>query len=141
MADTNNAFTDNDFCFACGSKNPLGLHLTFYAEGDALCTLIKPKPHWQGFAGVVHGGLQSTIMDDLMSNHLFKQERAWVATGELTVRFKKPVPLDRELVFKSTIESHQGRVWNMRGVCALADEPAVPLTVATARFIDIPAPE
>lgn len=141
MDKLSSAFSDNDFCFACGGKNPLGLHLQFFRDGDMFCTHVTPKPHWQGFAGVVHGGLQSTIIDDLMSNHLFRLEHAWVATGELALRFRKPVPIDQELLFASRVESHQGRVWNMLGECRLAaDHHAAPLTTARGRFIDIPPP-
>jgi acyl-coenzyme A thioesterase PaaI-like protein len=141
MNEASTVFLDNDFCFACGGKNPLGLHLQFFRDGDMFCTRVTPKPHWQGFAGVVHGGLQSTIIDDLMSNHLFRLEQAWVTTGELSLRFRKPVPIDQELLFASRVESHQGRVWNMLGDCRLAGErESALLTTARGRFIDIPPP-
>jgi len=134
-------FADDDFCFACGARNPLGLHLTFLTAGDAFCTRVQPKPHWQGFAGVMHGGLQSTIMDDLMSNHLFRLEHVWCATAELTLRFRRPVPLDRELLFASRIERRQGRVWLLSGTCTVASDPASsPLTTARGRFIEVPLP-
>ena len=62
--DTANTFIDNDYCFACGSKNPLGLHLSFYREGDYMCTRVQPLTHWQGFEGVVHGGSCGYIVKD-----------------------------------------------------------------------------
>lgn len=137
----NDAFADNDFYFACGGRNPLGLHLTFFSDGDLFCTRVMPKPHWQGFAGVIHGGLQSTIIDDLMSNHLFRVHRTWAATGEISLRFRRPVPIDRELLFISRIDSHQQRIWSLTGKCVLAGDPAArPLTTAAARFIEVPAP-
>ena len=135
------SFSDNDFCFACGGKNPLGIHLQFFADGERLCTRVTPKPHWQGFAEVVHGGLQATIMDDLMSNHLFRLEQAWVATAEISLRFRRPVPLDRPLLFASQVESHEGKVWRMTGACHLADDPdGAPLTTASGRFVEVPPP-
>lgn len=141
MCNSASSFVDNDFCFACGSKNPLGLHLSFYVDGDAFCTRIKPKPHWQGFAGVVHGGIQCTILDDLMSNNLFRVRGVWTATADLTLRFRKPVPLDAELLFASRIESHSGKIWTMSGTCTLAGQvDAKPLTTAAGRFVEVPAP-
>jgi hypothetical protein len=137
------SFENNDFCFACGSKNPLGLRLTFFTAGSAtgaaqLCTLVTPGAHWQGFKGVVHGGLQSTIIDDLMSNHLFRLEGVWAATAELTLRFKRPVPMDAQLLFSSQVESRQGRVWNMQAWCRLAAAPAgAALTTGAARFVEV----
>lgn len=138
---TERDFIDDDFCFACGARNPLGLHLTFFADGDAFCTRVLPKPHWQGFAGVMHGGLQSTILDDLMSNHLFRVERIWCATAELTLRFRRPVPLDRELLFASRIERRQGRVWLLSGACTDGSNPdSAQLTTARGRFVEVPQP-
>lgn len=137
----NDVFVDNDFCFACGGRNPLGLHLAFYADGELFCSRVQPKPHWQGFASVVHGGLQSTIIDDMMSNHLFRVHKIWATTAELSLRFRKPVPIDRELLFTSRIESHQHRIWTLRGDCRLADSPeGLALTTATGRFFEVSPP-
>jgi acyl-coenzyme A thioesterase PaaI-like protein len=141
MSGQQHTFLDNDFCFACGGKNPLGLHLDFYLDGDAFCTRAMPKPHWQGFAGVVHGGILSTIIDDLMSNHLFRVQGVWTATADLTLRFRRPVPLDQELLFTSRVESQHGKIWTLSGVCVTAAEPdAQPLTTAAGRFVEVPVP-
>jgi len=139
MADAQ--FIDDDYCFACGTLNPLGLHLKFFSDGDRLCTRVRPGPHWQGYHGVVHGGLQSTIFDDLMSNHLFRLHHVWNTTAELSVRFKQPVPVGAELLFSTRLESQRGRLWTMGGECRLATEPeAPPLSIACGRFIELPPP-
>lgn len=136
-------FANNDFCFACGSKNPLGLRLAFFQAGSAagspqLCTLVVPSAHWQGFAGVVHGGLQSTIIDDLMSNHLFRLEGVWAATVELSLRFRRPVPMDEQLLFISQVEAHRGRIWTLSATCRLAAQPeGAALTTGTGRFAEL----
>lgn len=140
MAEAPALFVDNDFCFACGTKNPLGLHLCFYREGGGLSTRVAPKPHWQGWDGVMHGGIQATIFDDLMSNHLFRVERVWAVTVELSTRFRKPVQLDRDIVFRSSVAKVSGRLWELAGECAAADEPGVVLTTATGRFLQVPHP-
>lgn len=133
-------FIDNDYCFACGNKNPLGLHLIFFTVGELFCTRVMPQPHWQGFQGVVHGGLQSTIIDDLMSNHLFRIKQQRTVTGELTMRFKKPVPIDRELLISSQITGQRGRIWELAGLLVTSDAPSNPLTTARARFVEVPDP-
>jgi acyl-coenzyme A thioesterase PaaI-like protein len=139
------SFSDNDYCFACGSKNPLGMQLTFTRLGEGetelMCTRITPSPQWQGFAGVMHGGLQATVMDDLMSNFLFRLQRVFVVTGELKVRYRKAVPLDRDLLFTARIGSHEGRIWTMLGECCIADDPGRQvLTTAEGRFFEIEPP-
>ena len=134
-------FEDDDFCFACGMKNPLGLQLRFYLDGERLCTRVAPMDHWQGYRGVLHGGLQATIIDDLMNNHLFRVRRVWTATAELKLRYRLPVPLDRDLLFFSQLAGNHGKVWEARGTCVLADMPeGKPLTTAVGRFMEVPAP-
>lgn len=137
--DTANTFIDNDYCFACGSKNPMGLHLSFYREGGYMCTRVQPSLHWQGFEGVVHGGLQATIMDDLMSNYLQNVHSVWGTTAELSLRYRKPVPVDRELVFKATLKQGRGKVWEVEGFCMLADDGSgQKLTTGVGRFFLVP---
>jgi acyl-coenzyme A thioesterase PaaI-like protein len=132
-------FTDNDFCFACGSKNPLGLQLQFFSDGPRFCTRFVAQPQWQGFHGVLHGGLQATVLDDLMSNHLFRVERVWVVTAEISVRFKAPVPIERELLFASEVVNHSGKLWTMRAECTVYGEGKV-LSAGTARFMEVRRP-
>jgi acyl-coenzyme A thioesterase PaaI-like protein len=141
------AFIDNDFCFACGSRNPLGLALQFYPAEDAqgrqlLCTQVRPQPHWQGWLNVMHGGLQATIMDDLMSNHLFRLEHVWAVSVELAMRFRRPVPLDRELLFTCWVTAHSGRLWELASECRPLDEPdSEALTTGTSKLLVVPRPQ
>lgn len=131
------AFVDNDYCFACGSRNPLGLHLSFVRQGDCLSTRVQPMPHWQGWENVVHGGLQATIMDDLMSNHLFKLCRIYAVTAEIRLRFRRPVPLDQELLFTSRLEASSGKLWTLSAACTTAAAPDTLLSSGTGRFMEI----
>jgi hypothetical protein len=85
--------------------------------------------------------LQATIFDDLMSNHLFRIMRVWNTTADLSLRYKKPVPIDAELLFSSRVESQRGRIWTLGGECRLAAAPeAPPLTIACCRFVELPPP-
>ncbi len=126
---------DNDFCFACGSRNALGLALHFFSEGEQLCTRMSLGPQWQGWQGVAHGGIVATILDDLMSNHLFRLEGIWAVTAELSLRYRLPVPLSEELQFTSTLVSRQGRIWTLRGDCRTLAQPGRVLSSATGRFM------
>ncbi len=130
-------FRDNDFCFACGTKNPLGLQLQFFGDGDLFCTRFTAQPQWQGFDGMLHGGMQSTILDDLMSNHLFRVEHVWAVTAELTVRFRRPVPIGSELLFTSRVVRQRGKLWELAGECTdFAGDSGI-LSTATGRFMDV----
>ena len=130
-------FYDNDYCFACGSKNPLGLNLQFTLEGDGTCsTEFTASQHHQGFRDVLHGGLIATIADDLMNNHLFRMYGASTATAELTSRFKKPAPLGVTLVFTSRRVEVKGRIHEMECHVRAKGEEAI-LAVCKGRFIEV----
>jgi acyl-coenzyme A thioesterase PaaI-like protein len=130
-------FYDNDYCFACGSKNPLGLNLMFHLHDDGACTTeFTASPHHQGFRDVLHGGLVATIADDLMNNHLFRMYGVSTATAELSTRFKKPTPLGVPLVFTSRRVQTKGRVHEMACEVRVKDDETV-LAICKGRFIEI----
>ena len=51
MADLN--VEDDEYCFACGSKNTIGLHLDFkQVENSVVCEFVADKLY-QGYAGIL----------------------------------------------------------------------------------------
>jgi len=94
----------SNYCFGCGPANPWGLQLKFYLDGDLCCTKISIPEHFQGYPGIAHGGIVSTIFDELMANHLYLHQVV-AMTADLQVRFKKPVPTGKPLLFRSRLLS------------------------------------
>ncbi len=84
-------FYDNQNCFVCGMKNPRGLRLTFdyNEELDRVEAEVTFPAHLQGWGNVVHGGLISTVLDEIMIKAAAARKLKCV-TGEITVKFKKP---------------------------------------------------
>jgi len=58
---------EGHFCFACGTDNPIGLHLHFYRLGNAVCTDITLGKYHEGWQDIAHGGIISTLLDEVMS--------------------------------------------------------------------------
>lgn len=79
---------DEDYCFCCGEDNPIGLHLKFRWENGEYVTEFLPKKEHEGFAGIVHGGLLATVLDETMARMLWKMGKN-VVTAELKVRLNK----------------------------------------------------
>lgn len=100
---------DDGFCFACGKSNPKGLKLEFVVEGDEYVTYFIPEKFHQGWEGIVHGGIVSTILDEVMARLVYFRGISAV-TGEMSVRFRKPCPIGKKLRFAGKIESDEGRV-------------------------------
>ena len=62
------AVRDDHNCFGCGADNPWGLHLIFFAEPDgAVYSHWTPELNHQGYDGMVHGGIISTVFDEVMA--------------------------------------------------------------------------
>jgi acyl-coenzyme A thioesterase PaaI-like protein len=92
---------NSKMCFICGLKNPVGLHLHIYETETGLVESTYTAPeHFQGYPGVLHGGIVSAILDELCgrsqmgSNPL---EPRFMFTARLEVKYRKNVPIGKPL--------------------------------------------
>lgn len=99
-------------CFVCGVKNAAGVHVRFYetinAEGvGEVVARFTGQPHHQGYPNRMHGGVITGILDETIGRAVNIGEgedpSTWGVTAELTVRFRKPVPLGVELEARGRI--------------------------------------
>ncbi len=81
-------------CFACGLENPFGLGLTFYELGpDRLESHYTVSEHFEGYPGVVHGGIVASMLDEMVSRAaMIGQANRFMMTAKLEIRYRKPVP-------------------------------------------------
>jgi acyl-coenzyme A thioesterase PaaI-like protein len=108
-------------CFVCGRENPAGFHLHFFQadDGCVYADFIPQEPH-QGFPGVMHGGLISTLLDELIGRTAIAHD-IWCMTAKLEIRYRKPVPIGEPLKLKGEITRQDGRILEGRGELALSD--------------------
>jgi len=87
-------FETDGNCFVCGKNNPNGLQLSFEIdkEKQTLKSTFIASPTFQGWDGLVHGGIISTLLDEAMAKLVYELGYEAV-TASLEVRFKKPVPI------------------------------------------------
>ncbi len=78
-------------CFGCSPENKAGLQMSFYEEGDEVVSDWEPKPHFQGYGNILHGGIITTLMDEIASWYIFARLRTAGVTYGLEVRFLEPV--------------------------------------------------
>ncbi|MFZ2961512.1 MAG: hotdog domain-containing protein [Candidatus Ozemobacteraceae bacterium] len=89
---------DDRHCFVCGMRNPGGLGLKFqFSEGPTCTTTWISSAKYQGYAGIVHGGILSTILDEVMAQALISSGNR-VVTAEMKVFFRHPAPVGIPLV-------------------------------------------
>ena len=108
-------------CFVCGRANSIGLHMHFYTESDG-CVVADyvPREEHQGYPGVMHGGLLTTMLDELIGRTAIAGD-LWCMTAKLELRFRKPVPIGEPLKLKGEITKKTGRLLEGRGEIRLAD--------------------
>ncbi len=81
-------------CFVCGENNPEGLKLHFEIDKEkkVLKTTFIAPPKFQGYDGIIHGGIISTLLDEAMAKLSFELGYNTV-TATLEIRFKNPAPI------------------------------------------------
>lgn len=126
----------NHKCFGCGELNPKGLKLKFHLEGDTVYTVFTPNDCYEGYPGIMHGGITSTILDEVMSNAIVAIGlRAF--TGKLEVRFRHNVPINQPIRAEGRITARRGRVIDTEG-CIILENGEI-AAESTARFMVINA--
>jgi len=110
----------NKWCFACGRANPIGLKLTFREEGDKYVTAFRAGPEHQGYDGIVHGGIISTLLDEIMARYPYVKGLNTV-TARLEVRYRNPTPIGQELRVTGWVTRERGKMIELAGSVALPD--------------------
>jgi len=109
---TPSRFEDDHLCFACGKDNPDGLRLEFESVGDEVRTSIEFPKKFQGYSGVVHGGLVTTVLDEAMVT-LLNRMGYLALTAELSVRFLKPVRVGERVNVSARLLERRGKIFRL----------------------------
>ena len=109
-------------CFVCGHDNPHGLHLDFALDESvpALETRWVADAAYQGYDGILHGGMVATLLDEVVGKLSVLVEKPAV-TAEMTVRFLKPVPTGEPLLVRGRFTGERRRVLDAEAHAYLAD--------------------
>ena len=104
-------------CFVCGVMNDMGLKSAFYElEDGTVAALVEPKPEHQSYPMRVHGGVISAMLDETIGRAInITEPDTWAVTGELTVRFKKPVPYGEQLLVTGRITRNTRLIFDGEG--------------------------
>ena len=97
-------------CFGCGPHNPVGMRLHFERDGDAVVTRFVPPKGWEGPPGVFHGGLQSTLADEVAGWALVGLLGRMGFTTSLNMRFLRPVRIGVEVEARASVGAHNGNI-------------------------------
>lgn len=100
---------DDGRCFVCGKNNTTGLKLSFNRKQDYAETEFIPSKEFQGYSGIIHGGIISAILDEAMI-HASMSEGDTPVTAEIKIRFKNSLKVDEEATVSASVKKRGGRL-------------------------------
>jgi acyl-coenzyme A thioesterase PaaI-like protein len=99
-----------DGCFGCGAQNPIGLHLDgFAATPEGVKAPFTPGSDFNGFHGVVHGGVIATALDEISAWSAIVAEGVFVFTAKLEIRYRAEAKIGDPFVLTGTVTQRRGR--------------------------------
>lgn len=122
----------NGNCFVCGENNPNGLRLSFEIdkEKQTLKTTFVASPTFQGWDGIVHGGILSTLLDEAMAKLVYELGYQAV-TASIEIKFKKPAPILEPLLVYGELTEVSRRLIRARAHIAQKDGTILAVGVST----------
>jgi acyl-coenzyme A thioesterase PaaI-like protein len=92
---------NSKMCFICGLENPVGLHLHIYETEPGVVESEYVAPdHFQGYPGVMHGGIVGAIIDEISGRAHMGSDPSnprFMFTARLEVKYRKNVPVGKPL--------------------------------------------
>ncbi len=96
-------------CFVCGDNNDIGLKLDFYEKDGKARAEFTPTKNFEGYKDILHGGILSTLLDEVMIKSILAKEILTV-TSQIEVKFKKPAVIGEKLIIEGGITGERGRL-------------------------------
>ncbi|MEM6965311.1 MAG: PaaI family thioesterase [Bacteroidota bacterium] len=108
-------------CFGCGRANHEGLKISSYWEGDESICIWESQEKYQGWKGILNGGILATLIDchtmctamaaayqaenrDIESQPIYRY-----ATGTINVKYLKPTSNLHPVELRAKVEAIKGR--------------------------------
>lgn len=113
--------TDDNYCFACGRDNPIGLKLELQPDGDTMVCEFTAEKKYQGYCGIMHGGISSVILDEIMARLLIDIKKIVAVTLKMEVKFRKPVKTGETVIARAFYESSEKNFHFVRGEIRSSD--------------------
>ncbi len=123
LQETQLQVNDDNHCFICGDHNPIGLHAVFTTDPEKgrAETRVRIPEHFQGWQGIVHGGILSALLDEICAQACMARGLQ-VVTSEMRLRYRKPVPTGTEITVIGEIVRDRRRLIDVRGIIELEGE-------------------
>lgn len=127
-------------CFVCGIENPVGLKLVIYQTGPGLIETSYLAPeHFQGYPGVLHGGIVGAILDEVAGRSQMGSDPAaprFMFTARLEVKYRQNVPTGQALRIVGKAGKSRGKT--AQAWSGIYDEAGTLLAEANVLLVNVP---
>jgi len=96
-------------CFGCSPINPSGLQMKFYSNDASVFSEVTVPKHLCGWNNLIHGGVLSTILDEVMSWAAIYLLKRITLTKSMAIDFLKPVYIDHPLKAEGKVLELNGK--------------------------------
>jgi acyl-coenzyme A thioesterase PaaI-like protein len=141
MTSTGSGFADRA---VGGAANPTSVDVEVDYEADEVVARVVLRRAFEGAPGRAHGGIVAAAFDDV-TGFVIGMLREPAFTGELTVRYLAPVPVDETLELRARLDGRERRKLFISADARFEDLVvatcrAIYITVDPARFAGFPDP-
>jgi len=106
--------TENGKCFGCSPDNEQGLQMQFFEQDEYIISEWDPKSHLSGFKNILHGGIQTTILDEIACWVVFVKCQTAGVTTALNAKFKNSAFTDKgKLTVRAKLISQERKFANI----------------------------
>lgn len=126
-------------CFICGLENPVGLKLKIYqVEPGVIETTYTAPEYFQGYPGVLHGGIVASILDEISGRAHMGDPAAprFMFTAKLEVKYRQNVPIGQPLRIVGKAGPSKGK--SASGWAGIYDQQGNLLAEANTLLINVP---
>lgn len=111
-------------CAVCGSENnnAYSLGVRFAPQNDnSVVSHFTVQSRHQGYSGLLHGGIASSLLDAAMTHCLFKH-KITALTAQLDVRYHSPIKVGECVQVTGELLSVKRGVYFLKAGLTVADE-------------------
>ena len=110
----------NNHCYGCSPTNAQGLRMQFFETAAGVEADYTAPDHVEGAPGVIHGGIQATLLDEVFCMAVHAKHGGRIVTGELTIRYRRAAPTNTALVVRGHVVEERTRSFLVEGGIHLA---------------------
>lgn len=126
-------------CFICGDENECGTQMRWEQVEGGVEGRYRGVDRHRGYEGILHGGVIAGLLDECAGWAAALRCRAMCFTGELKVRYLRPVPTGVELRVRGTSpESPGGTGKYVVALAEIVDEGGTLYASCEGKFFPMP---